>query len=78
MKYTTEQLAKMRNMLATRDIEQSDDSILYDVFMGGCVGWGNFEDDFVAEQFEMNFGDDYFDEYEMVQTGPWGFEWVKK
>ena len=61
MKYTQTQIAKMRTLLAQRDIEQSEDSTLFDVFMEGCTGWGNFEDDFVIEQFEEYFGEDYFE-----------------
>lgn len=60
-KYTEAQLKKMCNLLALRDIEQSDDSTLFDVFMEGCIGWENFDDDFVVEQFEMHFGGDYFE-----------------
>lgn len=57
MNYTTEQINKMREALATRDIEQSEDSTLFDVFMEGCPGWKNFEDDFVIEQYKFHFED---------------------
>ena len=60
MKYSKAQIETMRKMLALRDVEQSDDSTLYDVFREGCIGWDNFQDDFVIQQFEDHFGEDYF------------------
>jgi hypothetical protein len=56
-KRTKKELDKMRQMLARRDVEQSDDSTLYDVFMEGCPGWDNFDDSFVERQFF-----EYYDE----------------
>lgn len=58
MKYTTEQIEKMRGLLANRDIEQSDDGTLFDVFMEGCPGWNNFTNDFVVDQFKEYFDDE--------------------
>ena len=54
MKHTKEELEKMRKELAVRDIEQSDDKCLYSIFREGCVGWDNFDDDFVVEQYNEN------------------------
>lgn len=62
-KYTPKQLSFMRDLLAKRDIEQSEDKTLYDVFREGCTGWDNFDDDFVIENFELHFGDCYLTDW---------------
>lgn len=61
MKYTSKQVDKMREIMATRDVEQSDDDTLFDIMMEGCEGWSNFDDDFVIEEFENHYGEDYFE-----------------
>jgi hypothetical protein len=61
MKYSTKQINTMRKLLAKRDVEQSDESTLFDVFTEGCTGWANFDDKFVIEHFEDYFGEDYFE-----------------
>ena len=61
MKYTKDQVNKMRKIMATRDVDQCDDGTLFDVFMEGCIGWANFDDDFVIKEFENHYGEDYFD-----------------
>ena len=48
-------IEEKRFALAKRDIEQSGDSTLFDVFMDGCIGWNNFDDDFVEEQYKEYF-----------------------
>ena len=58
MEYTGEQIEKMREKLAQRDIDQSDDGTLFDVFMDGCTGWRHFDDDFVIEQYEDLIGEE--------------------
>lgn len=58
LKRTKKELDKMRRILARRDVEQSDDSTLYDVFMEGCPGWDNFEDSFVEEQFFEHYDEE--------------------
>jgi len=60
MKYTKDQVNKMREIMATRDVEQCDEGTLFDVFMEGCTGWGNFDDDFVIVEFENHYGKHYF------------------
>lgn len=58
MKYTNNQLNKMRELLATRDAEESDEETLFNVFMEGCRGWANIEEEEVAEYFERHFSED--------------------
>ena len=62
MKYTNDQLESMREILAERDLDQSDDVTLLDVFREGCTGWNNFSDEHVATEFAEYYGGDYFDE----------------
>jgi len=57
-KYTQEQINEMRKMLAIRDIDQIDDSTLFDTFMEGCIGYNNFDDDFIIEHFFNVFDED--------------------
>jgi len=62
MKYTQTQITQMKVILTKRDIEQSDDSTLFDVFTEGCIGWDNFEDSHVIEQFKEYFDEDILEE----------------
>jgi hypothetical protein len=54
--YTDDQLSSMRGDLASRDVEQSDDSVLHTVFLEGCTGWDNFDDEYVIQQHEEHLG----------------------
>ncbi len=55
-------LQRLRHELAQRDVEQSDEKTMYDVFTEGCVGWDNFEDDHVVEQYIEYFGQETYDD----------------
>lgn len=58
MNYTKTQIDKMRELLATRDAEVSDEETLFNVFIDGCRGWTNIEEEEVVEYFERHFNKD--------------------
>lgn len=59
MKYTKEQIEKMKDLLIEATLEQCDDSVVADILREGCPGYDNFEDAELIEEFENRFGEDY-------------------
>lgn len=61
MKYTATQLEEMRKVLAVNEMENMDDSTLFEILSEGCVGYNNMEEEDLIILFENCFGDDYFE-----------------
>jgi hypothetical protein len=61
MKYTKEQLDKMKVHMAEAEMEVLDGGDIIDILLNGCEGYENMHEEFLVEQFENHFGEDYFD-----------------
>ena len=68
MKYTKEHLDEMKVKLAELDCEVMDDDAMFKVAFYGNVGWDNMPDGEVIEKFEDKYGDDYYDDVEVVDN----------
>ena len=63
---TNPNIEQMREMLIERVIDNAETDndvrkLLYDLLKEGCRGWDNYDDDFIEEQFNMHFEEDYFE-----------------
>jgi len=56
MKYNTEQVNDMREMLARRSIDDWDEETIYDISMEGCAGYKNMPDKECIEEYENVWG----------------------
>ena len=55
-RYSEEELQKMREELARHEMQNIQDSDLYDILMSGCTGYEQVSDEHVREYYENTFG----------------------
>lgn len=67
MNYTEQQVDKMRAALHESEFDCMTDRDIRLILWEGCVGWKNYDDDTVIEEFESFF--DITDQEEMTREG---------